>query len=47
MRKSPPLHPLFVRELIEQIAKGLFNLKQNHLIHRDFKTENILLGANF
>ena len=47
MRKSPPLHPLFVREIIEQICKGLLELKEHKLIHRDFKTENILLGTNF
>lgn len=43
---SPPLHPLFVREIIEEISQGLAVLKKNNLIHRDLKTENIFLSKN-
>jgi len=42
--KAEALHPLFVRQLIEQICLGLLELKKKALIHRDLKTENIFLG---
>jgi serine/threonine protein kinase len=36
--KAEGMHPLFARQLIEQICMGLVELKKKALIHRDLKT---------
>jgi serine/threonine protein kinase len=45
--KSQPLHPLFARQIVLQIAEGLALLRQEKLIHRDLKTENVFLTEHF
>lgn len=38
MLKPEVLSTLFVREIVEQICRGLIELKGKNLIHRDLKT---------
>ena len=46
LMKAEGMHPLFARQLIEQICMGLVELKKKALIHRDLKTANIMMRTN-